>query len=67
MTHPTEDDTMATARQVLTPRQLQVWELHVNQGRSLRDTALTLGVDHTTIRGHIRAAARRIRKHEGNQ
>lgn len=61
-TGPTEDDTMTAARQHLTPKQLEAWELHINQGLSLNTTAAALGVSVSTIRGHLRAAAHRLNK-----
>lgn len=51
-----------TARQICTPRQLDVLTLH-NRGFSLRMIAAYLDLDHTTVRGHLRAARRRIAQH----
>ncbi len=55
----TDDEFDAVAREVLTPRQLEVWRLYT-RGLSQRDIALALRIDRATVRHHLEAATRRI-------
>jgi DNA-binding NarL/FixJ family response regulator len=54
-------DVWAIARAACTPKQLQVLELREKHGRSDYAIAYMLGLDRSTVRGHLRAAERNVR------
>lgn len=55
-------DYWQVAREVCTPRQLELLELRERQGHSLRSTSLAAGVSVSTVRSQIHAAHHRIAK-----
>ena len=57
----TPTELMAVTQRVLTPRQYDVWVLH-HAGMSQRSIALHLDLDRGTVRHHITASLRRLRK-----
>lgn len=57
------DEAMVIAREICTDRQLQVIELR-QRGAGWKLSALALGLDRSTVRGHWEAALRRIEQAE---
>ena len=55
-------DIWAVAREVLTAKQLQALELRERHGMSDYSIAYMLGLDRSTVRGHLRAAERNLRR-----
>jgi len=57
----TDEELLELAREVLTPRQLRCWML-AEKKMSQRAIAYDVGVDRSTVREHLDAAARRLRE-----
>lgn len=57
-----EADILDLAREVLTPLQLRVWELKEQHGCSWNQIAYMTDRAQPTVRGHYRAAVRRIHR-----
>lgn len=56
----TDQDLRNLARVVLTPRQLEVWQL-IEGGMSQRQVSIAVGIGRGTVRDHLDAAAARLR------
>jgi DNA-binding NarL/FixJ family response regulator len=50
------------AREVCTERQLRVLELHERHGESIYQIGFMMDLSPSTVRGHLRAATRNVRR-----
>lgn len=59
------DPPLANPKEHLTPRQHQIWDLRHTHGKTLRAVANQLGIHHTTVQAHLRAATLRLQAAHG--
>ena len=57
-------DPWELAREACTEKQFQVFELRERHGMSIYGIALALDIDPSTVRGHLRAATRKVQHAE---